>query len=121
MINLAAAQQTGVSTADFVGVEVTRLIPAISQNEYRKSVPSHRHLISVFVKLRAMSRRDPLSLRHSEWGARPSRLPFSASRRKPVFQTEWFHQWFGRNARTCTRDARTPTPSSIQKKSGKEL
>src|SRR5208282_6367393 len=48
-------------------------------------------------------------------GARPSRLPFSASRRKLVPQTEWFHQWFGRDARTCTRDARAPPrcPSQI--------
>src|ERR1039458_9022131 len=43
------------------------------------------------------------------WGARPSRLPFSASRRKPVSQTEWFHQWFGRDAQTRTRDARAPS------------
>src|ERR1017187_7827750 len=42
------------------------------------------------------------------WAARPSRLPFSASRRKPVSQTEWFHRWFGRDARTRTRDARAP-------------
>ena len=41
-------------------------------------------------------------------GARPSRLPFSASRRKPVSQTKSFDQWFGRDARTRTRDARAP-------------
>jgi hypothetical protein len=28
---------------------------------------------------------------------------------KTVSQTEWFHQWFGRDARTRTRDARAPT------------
>src|ERR1017187_2507269 len=50
----------------------------------------------------------------AEWGARPSRLPFSASRRKLVSQTEWFNQWFGGDTRTGTRDARAPAhPTDI--------
>ena len=47
-------------------------------------------------------------IHRSLWGARPSRLPFSASRRKPSSQTKQFNQQSGRDARTCTRDACAP-------------
>ena len=56
-----------------------------SQNEYRKRVPVRLHLISVFAKLhRDESARQVRPflphIRIAEWGARPSRLPFSAAR-----------------------------------------
>src|ERR1017187_8291265 len=44
------------------------------------------------------------------WGARPSRLPFSASRRKPVSQTERFH-----------RSADCPNPQQVARKTNVEI